>query len=444
MDASKPISRRSLLAGAAAAGAAVATHSLEPAPARAGRASADVVTLNVWESWPPEDMANYQSLITGFEKAHPTIKINFSNRPSANFETVTIPAAATSGTLPDVFHRNTYLTADWANRGWTLPLNKYVQQDKFDLSDFWPSEMAQMTWKGELHALPYDWSDFAIGYNKTLFQKKGIKFPPADGNWTWDDLFNIAAEFVEKQNGRQVQWGMDVGPMTWGWPTPGFVQAWGGRWLSPDYHTFLINNSGAQQLFQTMQDAVFKRNIIPQAGAVPAGIDPFASGQQAMTMEGSWAVVASRLSIGSKFDWDVAPLPKGPTGHIPLSPAGGAWSASATTKHPYEAWQYLKWLSSTQSLDILDANNTRTMPGRQTSGKRRVQVARTTKQPAHVSDFLSSLSQAYPIGSYPFYSEFATLNGTYVGNMLTLNHPVKDTLAAWQAAGQAAIKKYTF
>jgi len=38
----------------------------------------------------------------------------------------------------------------------------------------------------------------------------------------------------------------------------------------------------------------------------------------------------------------------------------------------------------------------------------------------------------------------ATLSGTYIGNIMTLNKPVKETLAKWQAAANAAVKKYKF
>ncbi len=48
MDVMKPVSRRTLLAGAAAAGAVVAADSLLPASALASHSAADQVTLQFW------------------------------------------------------------------------------------------------------------------------------------------------------------------------------------------------------------------------------------------------------------------------------------------------------------------------------------------------------------------------------------------------------------
>jgi hypothetical protein len=54
------------------------------------------------------------------------------------------------------------------------------------------------------------------------------------------------------------------------------------------------------------------------------------------------------------------------------------------------------------------------------------------------------MPEAFGVPTVPYYNELAAITGTYVGNMLTLKKPVKTELAAWQAAGQAAIKKYQF
>ena len=148
MDVTKPVSRRTFLASTAATGAVAATASLHLPEARASQADANVVTLQFWETYLPEDAGRYHQLVAGFEAAHPNIKVNMTLRPGANFEQVTIPAAAASGTMPDVFHHNTYVVADWANRGWLLPLNQFVQKEKFDLTDFWAQELTQMSWKG--------------------------------------------------------------------------------------------------------------------------------------------------------------------------------------------------------------------------------------------------------------------------------------------------------
>ena len=46
-----------------------------------------------------------------------------------------------------------------------------------------------------------------------------------------------------------------------------------------------------------------------------------------------------------KFRWDLAMLPKGPAGRVTRVATAG-WSIWSRTKHPKEAWQLVKYLSS--------------------------------------------------------------------------------------------------
>jgi len=193
MDVMKPVSRRTLLAGAAAAGAVVAADSLRPASALASRSAADQVTLQFWTNHDAvTDVPLFNKVIQNFQAAYPTIKVNLTNYPGTNFDSAVIPTRATGGTLADVFYNRTFATADRANRGWTLALDPYMARAHVNTSDFWSAEVAQMTWKGKQYSLPYDWSDWGVFYNKTMFDKKGIKYPPTDGSWTWDDLLAMS------------------------------------------------------------------------------------------------------------------------------------------------------------------------------------------------------------------------------------------------------------
>ena len=445
MIVTKPVSRRTLLAGAAATGAALAADALLPAASRAAR-PADAVALTLWTNHDPvTDVPLFKKVLASFQATHPGIQVNLTNQTSAYYDSTLISTHAVSGTLPDVFYNRTFATADRANRGWTLNLNPLMQANHVTNSDFWPSEVAQEIWKGQQHSLPYDWSDFGIFYNKSIFDKKGIKYPPADGNWTWDDLFTLAKEFVEFSGGRQTQWGLGIDPVAWGWPTVGYVLAWGGKWVSSDLRTFQVNTPEAVKLFQALQDGIYVSKISPRGASMPAGFDPWLSGKLAMTINGSWATLQERSLIGSRFGWDVAPLPKGPTGKRPISPAGGAWSIAANSKHPNEAFAFIDFITSTRSCEILISEPVRSVPGRKSAVPLWVHTAKSGKlPPAHVNAFPDQLADAFPVASVPYYNELATITGNYVSAILNSKKSVKDTLALWQRDGQAAIAKYQF
>ncbi len=448
MDVTKPVSRRSLLQAAAATGAGAAAASLLPAAALAAHSpeAADQVTLQFWTNHDAvTDVPLFNKVIQNFQAAYPNIKVNLTNYAAATYDSALIPTRAAGGTLADVFYNRTFATADRANRGWTLALDPYMASNHINTSDFWAAEVAQMVWKGKQYSLPYDWSDFGVFYNKTMFDKKGIKYPPQDGSWTWDEMLTMAKEFVTTSGVRQTTWGVDISPVGWGWPTVGYVLAWGGKWVSPDLRSFMINTPEAVALFQTMQDAVYVTKAAPRSGAFAAGFDPWSSGQLAMSVNGSWATLQLRSTIGKRFDYDVVPLPKGPTGRRPLSPAGGAWSIASTSKHPAEAFAFVNFLTSTRSDQILISEPTRSVPGRKSAVPLWVSTAKSGKlPPAHVSVFPDTINESFTVPTVPYYNELATLTANAVTAILGSKADVKATLAKWQSDGQAAIKKYSF
>jgi ABC-type glycerol-3-phosphate transport system substrate-binding protein len=255
----------------------------------------------------------------------------------------------------------------------------------------------------------------------------------------------MAAEFVTKSGVRQTQWGLDLTPLTYFWSTAGFVLAWGGLWYSAVLHSVQINNDGSASLFLTVQNAIFKTSAVIKGSTFPAGTDSLATGQVAMVLDGSWATLQHRNDIGNRFDWEVAPMPKGPTGKLPLSEAGGAWSIATDSTHPNEAWTWIKFLTNTQSEEILVSEPVRSMPGRRSAVALWISTAKSYKlPPAHASVFADVLPDSYNVPSVPYYQELADLSSTYIGNIMTLNKPVKATLAAWQTAANSAIKKYKF
>ena len=60
------------------------------------------------------------------------------------------------GTLPDLFYVRSFDAAPFGARGWIHPLNELMERDGMDFSDFWPAQVAQNSYQGQLMTLPYD------------------------------------------------------------------------------------------------------------------------------------------------------------------------------------------------------------------------------------------------------------------------------------------------
>jgi multiple sugar transport system substrate-binding protein len=78
--------------------------------------------------------------------------------------------------------------------------------------------------------------------------------------------------------------------------------------------------------------------------------DLFKAGQTATTSLGSWEIGDT---LAAEFDTTFFPTPVGPTGKRASMFNGLADSISATSEHPDEAWQWVKFLSSADCQNLV-------------------------------------------------------------------------------------------
>jgi multiple sugar transport system substrate-binding protein len=428
----------SSLAISAQAALAACAPAAPAAPAPAGEAPAapapagEAVTLRFVTNHGQADVPFFQKVIANFEAANPTIKIDHLDIAGSEFYD-TINAQGVGGNLPDVWYTRTFDVPVYASKAWTTNLQPLIDRDaeEVNVDDFWPAEVAQMMWQGNLYALPYDFSNVGIYYNKKMFDEAGIDYPPE--TWKWGDLLDLALKFVKKDaSGAFTQWGLVI--FTWNWVWHGLIYGWGGQVFSEGFAECIINSPETVANMQFFVDAR-KQGMYPEAGATPQGIDPFAGGIVPMTYQGSWATTWMRDTIGDKFDFDCVALPLSPTGKSCINAAGGAWGIAITTKHLEEAWKWNKHLTSTESTNILISEPVRSIPGRKSSVPAWEKAATEGGLPprnAIVFAKQMEIANAFPYP--PFWQDYSQAWSNIIDPLLngTVDDPVESVLATFQ------------
>jgi multiple sugar transport system substrate-binding protein len=381
----------------------------------------------------------FQQVAAQFTKANAGMQVEVDN-VTANYETA-INTWAAGGSLPDVFYNRTFYTALRAQKGFTVPLNDDMARDKISADQYYPTEMVNCTWQGKIHSLPYDWSIYAIYYNKSMFQQQGVPFPPADGSWTWDDLLQTAKRFPTVSQGKQTTWGFASLPSDWA--LFGTLEANGGKILSDDLKTCVIANAENVQTLQFFADMRQRWKVTPGPGDIPKGVsDPFVANLLAMQYQGSWDVLAMRASVAGHFDWDVAPLPKGSTGKPPTTGAGGAWSIGHDSKQQASAWALLKYITSPDVETLVVADQAGSLPGNlQSTAAYLAAVKKGGQPPAHADSFATVAKDAFPVPNMPFYDQFMSTLDKAVGNIYA-GKEAQAELTQVQQAVNAFIPQY--
>jgi multiple sugar transport system substrate-binding protein len=383
------LTRRDFLKGASIAGAGVLLAACSPAatptkpaseaqPTTAAPAAAEV-SLRFITNHGEADMPLFTKVIEKFKAKEPGIKIEHLDIADGNAFYDSINTQGAGKELPDVWYTRTFDVPVYASKKWTISLANYVTADsaEVNVADFWPAEVTQMTYKGELFALPYDFSNIGIYYNKNMFKDAGVALPPE--TWKWDDLVTSAMNFVKKDgSGNFTNWGLNM--YTWDWVFMGLIYGWGGKVFSDDLSEVVINTKEAADCLKYFIDNR-KQGLFPEAGATPSDVDAFAAAILPMSFQGSWATVSQRATIKDKFDFDCTAMPTSNDGKSCINAAGGAWGISSNSKNPDAAWKWNKFLTSTDSTNDLISDPLRSIPGRKSSAERWNKVASEGGQP---------------------------------------------------------------
>ena len=293
-----------------------------------------VIEFSSWGSKSEIDILN--PILKDFEKENPDIKVNFMHIPQNYFQKLHLLFA--SNTAPDVVFINNLYLPIYANAG---KLEDLTNTDLID-DDFYPKSIKALSYKGRIYAIPRDVSNLVIFYNKTLFDKKHLKYP--DKNTTFEDFLKLTQELTDK-NEKIFGISFEEDPLFY---LP-YLMSEGGGILSDDGRENILNSENSQRGLKFYSDLRNKYHTAP-TNSETASItmaQMFLQGKLVMHLSGRWLVPKYREA--ADFDWDIAPFPKGTKGSIvPLDASG--WAISSESKHKEEALKLIKYLSSKESL----------------------------------------------------------------------------------------------
>lgn len=303
-----------------------------------------------WSYWgdPGELPPNFE-VIEQFEAANPDIAIETQHAPWASYFD-RLQTQWAGGVSPDVMFLNNI--PSYASRGVLAGLDDLIAESGFDISGYHPDMLRIFMLDGTLYGFPRDNDTTVLYYNMDLFDEAGVAYP--DDTWSWAELREAAAALtVTDAQGRTLQYGVVLEANKY----PNFVHQNGGLLfddpLAPTQ--FLLHEPAAVEAIQFMADLINVDGSAPSFDAqqqMGSTTELFATGRVAMVLTNA-ARVPTFLEAG--FNWNVAPLPTGPTG-IRANTLGGAGYVMATNPGDLEAsWRFLQFLSGPEGQSIFAA-----------------------------------------------------------------------------------------
>lgn len=298
----------------------------------------DVVTLEWW-TWDSEeyDEAVQRLMVKEFERTHPNIKINMTLLPTKGFETKMTTALGAGVGGPDVAF---FSVSNWFPKA--LVLDPYIERDNFDVGQYYQGFWDTKTqFDGKTIGLPLGVGAQFVMYNKDLFDRAGVAYPTDD--WTTDEYLQMARKVADPS--RKV-WGCEIlaRPFRAIW----FNYGQNVRLYSPDSTTVegYLNSPGSLAAYEWFYDLM-------RSGATPSVSD-----MSTLSTENTGPIdlfMADRLAMATLNQGHMLNAVKeGKNFGVVREPGVGsnqrfvnAWSLLVGiwegTKHPEEAWTFLKW-----------------------------------------------------------------------------------------------------
>lgn len=144
--------------------------------------------------------ANWETVIKGFEKANPDIKVKLEVQSWDNLEKV-VSTKIQAGEAPDIYNGGPF--AGFVGDELLYPVEDVVSDDTF--ADFQDSFIANAEVDGTAYALPLIASARALFVNNTLLEQAGVEAPT-----DWDSLLDAATK-VSALGGGVAGYGMPLG-----------------------------------------------------------------------------------------------------------------------------------------------------------------------------------------------------------------------------------------
>ena len=267
------------------------------------RSPVTVSFLTNWAAGARLDLLN--KVVPEFQKQNPHVTVSFE--PKDEGMRAMLVTRIAGGAAPDVALGAGQFFYEFVDKGFLLDISPTLRQLKVNLADYTLIPGIDEA-GGKRYGLPFQFTITSWFYNKSMFDRAGLKAPAE--TWTWNDLVDAGRALSKPDAG---QWGILM--------TNGIESSWGpfvlsngdDHWISPDFKKTLFDRPAAIEAAQFAVDLIHRHRVAPNADEQrdAGGGDLFRNQKVAIRPVNSGYVGTLRAGA-VPFDYDVFHLPQSP------------------------------------------------------------------------------------------------------------------------------------
>ena len=321
-----------------------------------GTPTAGLVEINLWHSEFASNLDTLQNLARRFNNSQSEVKVKLAFQGTSDENMAKVLASLQGGQVPTIAYLDEVQAQRLIDSEGFRPVQDFIDQENYDLSDFDPKTIQFYTVDGKLWAMPISIAVPLLYYNKLPFREVGLDpdKPPKD----LDELKEVSRKFVKRDaHGNLTRTGMSLDINYWymevamGEHGDLYVNNENGRQGRATAVEF--NGPSGQAFFQWWRDMVKEglatnvgRNLTGETALLAVG-----TGQVVMTRASSSGLrsVVDVLEGGlaqTEVELGIAGLPgvPGGTGYSAIY-SRALWFPKDRPKAEQEAgWKFVRWL----------------------------------------------------------------------------------------------------
>ena len=335
-----------------AATAPAATESKAPATEAAPAGEKVHITYANWGN--ADEIKKLQVVVDKFNASQDKIEVEIMQIPNETYM-AELNTMATAGNLPDTGIMIEKGVLSWAQQGMLADISSM-----YEGSESKPLDCLAFEYQGKPVAYSAANEILITYYNKDMFDKAGVAYPPdsVDKAWSWDEFVATAKKLTLDKNGKHpdeagfdaqniVQYGCMV--ENWTWQLEAFCLSNGGGFVDKDGNC-IIDDPKSVEAIQKIADLYLVDHVAPlSAGTTDDGVSrSLIAGTCAMTTNGTWNVgtcLGTAKEEGLNYGVGVLPYMKN---KVTIC-TGGPNVVFSTTKHPAEAMEWLKYMGQEEN-----------------------------------------------------------------------------------------------
>lgn len=309
------------------------------------------VKIVFWYSLGGKIAETTKKMVDEFNRTHPDIQVEAVYQGSYDDAINKLKQSIQSKNTPHVMQVYDIGTRFMVDSKAVVPVQKWIDAEKMDMTTFEPNIMAYYTVDNKLYSMPFNTSTPILYYNKDMFKAAGLD--PEQPPRTFEQLTDAARKLTLKDDaGKTTRPGIALAIYGWFFEqflaTQNALYANNGNGRDGRATAVAFDGAAGEKTLQWWKDMV-DEGIAANMGRKTADTQKaFIAGQTAMTVD-STAVLADIMSgVNGKFAVGTAflPRPAGADGGVIIG-GGSLWLLAG---HPAEeekaAWEFIKFMTS--------------------------------------------------------------------------------------------------